>query len=660
MTFKNILKSIGNIVKLSNSFFAVVVLIQVLLISLTLIFYNIINQQLKQDEQDRINDVVAYVNNQLSQSPKRALLSVLPISDNTTFAQILAEANREELATATKPTWENIKLNGIAVFDFFIKPKNSPDWVYFYRAHNPQKFGETTQGRPLINKSIETHAVISGLEQGHSGYSFRAAAPVYFNGVQVGVVETGMDMGDSFLEILRQTYPGNWGAYNLARGMKSVDDKVLINAIGPGKDKYFSNLLPNKTILAQINDDKTTFELNEKTSTVSLYIPVKNFQGDIVLIIKYVTATNYFDELAGARNNAFTICLIGLILSSLIIYALFKMITSPIKKLIIETDKIKAFQLDEPIKIESSLTEVKGLIDSMESMKIGLQSFRKFIPAQLVRQLIESKQEATVSGQRRNLTVFFSDVADFTSISEKMTPNELADQLSEYLSEMTSIIVAHGGTVDKYIGDAIMAFWGAPIEMGDHANKACLAALACQQRARQLALKWASEGKPIFKMRVGINTGEIVVGNIGSTQRLSYTVLGDAVNLASRLEGLNKQYNTSVLIGQNTLEELPADFAFRLIDIVVVKGKTELVPIYELVALKGDITSLDAEFLKLFSKAVNYYVDRDWSRARGRFTQLLESKPGDIACEIFIRRCDEYEKNPPPENWAGEYVYKQK
>ena len=222
---------------------------------------------------------------------------------------------------------------------------------------------------------------------------------------------------------------------------------------------------------------------------------------------------------------------------------------------------------------------------------------------------------------------------------------------------MTSIILKHGGTVDKYIGDSIMAFWGAPNKTVDHATQACLAAIECNARLKTLAQEWSSQGRPAFRARIGLNTGDVVVGNIGSNQRLSYTAMGDPVNLASRLEGLNKEYATSIIISQSVLNELPDEFVYRLLDIVVVKGKSEPVPIYELVSRKGDVTGSDAEFFEMFSKAVNSYLEKDWDKAIFRFEKLLGLRPDDQACKIFIERCREYKVIPPGHDWGGEYVF---
>ncbi|MBF0097719.1 MAG: hypothetical protein HQM04_15075 [Magnetococcales bacterium] len=647
-------------IQLRNSFIAVVILVQVLLVLLTVVFIQIAIPILDRAEEEKIRGVVTYVHNEIDQAIHRAEVAITAVADNEHIVQWVAQSDRERLMAEVEKIWNDFRLLGFAQFNFHVKRKEGSEMVFLYRAHNPEKFNDAITFRPTVMKANASKQLVKGLEQGRAGYGFRAVAPLFLQGVHIGSAEIGFDMANAFLEILNSHYPGNWAIYNLARGISEGDDKVLLNAVGRQKDKVFENLLPDESIQNRIKGDKHHYQMDESTKSVNLYIPVKNYQGDIVLMVQYVSATDYFDKLNQAKQGTILICGTGLIISGIIIFILYKMITTPIRQLVIETENIKRFQIDEPLQIRSQIGEVQELVDAMEGMKIGLQSFRKYIPDQLVRQLILSRQEAVVSGSRRHLTIFFSDIADFSAISERLTPNELASQLSEYMSEMTDIISAHGGTVDKYIGDSIMAFWGAPLEMQDHAHQACLAALACNRRLDELASKWQQERKPAFRTRMGINTGEVVVGNIGSDTRLNYTVIGDAVNLASRLEGLNKEYDTSIIISQSTLEELPHDYAYRLLDIVVVKGKLEPVPIYELAALKGDITLIDSEFMEIFSKAVEFYVVKDWHRARNRFVRLLEIKPGDRACEMFIERCNIYEQDPPGIDWGGEYVYHRK
>ncbi len=650
----------SRLLQMKNSFLSVVALVQLLLIGLTLIFMRLTVDMLDNAQDQKIRAVVAYINNQIQQSNVKALTATLAVAANREIVRVFAARDREKVAAEVKETWERLGPLGFSQLEFHVPNRDNSDYQYFYRAHNPTHFNDSAALRPTVIKANATHQVVNGLEQGRSGYGFRAVAPLFSEARHLGSVSFGFDMGEAFLSMLNEDFPGNWAVYNLVRGLKSIDDRFLIDSVGPEKSTFFKNILPSDSVMNKIRDGNYYFDKDESTQTVSLYLPVRNFQGDIVVLIRYVYPTHYFAKIAYVKKSSALICLFGLVACSLILYFLFSMITGPVHKLIIETEKIKAMDLDGSMSIESPLIEMRELVEAMKGMKVGLQSFRKYIPDDIVRELIRTKQEAVISGKRKKMTVFFSDVVDFTRISERLTPNELSSQLSEYFSAMTAVISKHGGTVDKFIGDAIMAFWGAPGDMADHAKNACLAALDCQKALKELARKWEREGKLAFRTRIGINTGEMVVGNIGSDQRLSYTVIGDAVNLASRLEGLNKAYGTHVIISQATLDELPDDFAYRLLDVVLVQGKTEPVPIYELVADKGDITSLDAEFLHLFSRGVAAYQSRNWDTAKSKFLRLLDNKPGDRACQIFIERCEEYKLKPPPQDWAGEYAHAKK
>ena len=645
--------------KLRNAFVLVIILIEALLIVLSILFTDSTLKLLESDEKFYAISIAGFVSKELEQEENKALIAALCITNDSNIISSFNEKNRTKLLKASAKVWAAIKSVGFTQFQFHIPTNN--DYVTFLRVHEPQLFGEALSSfRPTIVKCNLKRTIIKGLEQGKNGYSFRAVAPVVYEGKHIGSLEVGFDFGDIFLKELNEYYPGNWGIYNLIRGVKSLDDRVIISSIGKEKDKFFPDILPDAHILSKIKKGDTYFEKDLKTETMALYIPVKDFLGDISVIVKYVYPTHFFKKLNSIIFTSVSICLIGLLISGFIILILYRRITIPIKKLVSETEKIKNFQLEDDVNISSSVTELTELIEATKSMKIGLQSFRKYVPAQLVRQLIQAKQEAKISGQRKNITIFFSDIADFTTISESLSPNELASQLSEYLSEMTDIIIKHNGTVDKYIGDAIVAFWGAPLELKDHAACACNAALECQIKIKELAVKWKNENKPLFHTRIGIMTGDIVVGNFGSAQRLSYTAIGDSVNLASRLEGLNKEYGTRIIIGQNTADKISDDFAIRLLDFVIVKGKTEPVNIYELVADKGDISAIDLEFVKAFNHGVNLYKNREWDKAIRIFTKLTSKRPDDKSIKLFIERCEALKLNPPPEAWDGEFVYKTK
>jgi adenylate cyclase len=286
-------------------------------------------------------------------------------------------------------------------------------------------------------------------------------------------------------------------------------------------------------------------------------------------------------------------------------------------------------------------------------MKTSLRSFRKYVPADLVALLMASGQEAELGGERRSLTIYFSDIANFTSISESMDPEKLVDHLGEYLQVLSDQILATGGTVDKYIGDAIMAIWGAPLERPDHALAACTAALRNQQALSELCARWTKEGKPPLQARIGIHTGEAVVGNIGSSNRMNYTVIGDTVNLASRLEGLNKFYGTQILISEATYEHAKAGIVARPLDWVAVKGKQGAVLVYELLGLKGETLPAHDEMAETFAQALQAYHCRDWTEARRGFEAVLERWPEDAPAREMKRRCTVYLEEPPGADWDG-------
>lgn len=645
------------IFKLKNSFVLVFLWIQLLLILLTVIFYNQTVSLIEASEELANKVIIEGVYDKLDEVQKLSDAVLIATSKNTPLLNAISKSDRDLVRPIADNIWKDLKPLGFAQFQLFYKPEKSPDWKFFYRAQSPEKFDDSAENRPNVNKANATKSIVSGLSQGTTGYGFRSVIPLFLDSKQIGFLETGYELGDNLLNRFLKSHRGNWAIYNLARGSGSVDDRALIQSVGDSKETFFKNLMPEEYVIKSAKAGVPFTELDKSLNAKIIYIPVKNFQGDYTILLKFIGETEYFNAISEIKNNAILICLLGFFLSSGIIILLYRMITIPIKGLVIETEKIKNFELDGVIKIPAKLEELRGLVEAMDAMKIGLRSFRKYIPAELVQQLIRKGEEIDASGERQRLTIFFSDIADFSTISEKLTPNELSSQISEYLTEMTTIILKHGGTVDKYIGDSIMAFWGAPNKTLDHATQACLAAIECNARLKILAQEWSSQGRPAFRARIGLNTGDVVVGNIGSNQRLSYTAMGDPVNLASRLEGLNKEYATSIIISQSVLNELPDEFVYRLLDIVVVKGKTEPVPIYELVSRKGDVTGLDSEFLEMFGKAVNSYLEKDWDKALFRFEKLLGLRPDDQACKIFIERCGEYRDNPPGHDWAGEYVF---
>jgi adenylate cyclase len=322
--------------------------------------------------------------------------------------------------------------------------------------------------------------------------------------------------------------------------------------------------------------------------------------------------------------------------------------------------KIQTFDLTSETEVTSFLYEVDNMAQSFTKMRTGLRSFKKYVPDGLVRELISLNKEAILEGERRTMTIYFSDIAGFTSISEKLSPEELVEQLSQYLGSASKIITEHHGTLDKYIGDAIMAFWGAPSPLEDHALQACLSAIEHKRVLRLANQELIRMGKMPFTDRIGIHTGEVIVGNMGSENRLNYTVIGDNVNLASRLESINKYYGTEIIISEPTYSIVRDYVEVRVLDLVAVKGKHNAIEIYELVCEKEEASLEVQRFNSLFTEAVHQYRKRNFQEAVKMFQETLRIKSNDLASRVYIDRCEAYMRNPPDENWNGVYESKSK
>ncbi len=287
--------------------------------------------------------------------------------------------------------------------------------------------------------------------------------------------------------------------------------------------------------------------------------------------------------------------------------------------------------------------------------------FSTFVNPSVVDELIAHPEKLRLGGERKELTVLFSDIAGFTTISESLEPEELVSFLNEYLSAMTEIIFKYRGTLDKYEGDAIMAFWGAPIQQDNHALLCCRAAVDMQRRLASLREEWETENKPHVEARVGINSGEMIVGNMGGVGRFDYTVMGDSVNLGSRLEGANKQYHTSIMISERTYELVEEHVITRELDLLVVKGKTHPVRVYDLIGLVEDsIPPEKIELLEWYRKGLQHHRRREWKEAIQCLEKALLLDPNDHPSKIYIERSKLYEMNPPPDDWDGVFVLRSK
>lgn len=262
----------------------------------------------------------------------------------------------------------------------------------------------------------------------------------------------------------------------------------------------------------------------------------------------------------------------------------------------------------------------------------------------------------SMAGRKAELTVLFSDVRGFTTISEGLEPDELAKLMNMYLGAMTVVVRKHRGTLDKYIGDAIMAFWGAPVDDPEHARNAVLTGLEMNHALQALNTELLALGWPELKIGVGVNTGPMTVGDMGSPVRQSYTVMGDAVNLGSRLEGITKQYGVGFIAGESTRELLKKEFVFRELDLVKVKGKDRPVGIYEPLGVEGEVSQAMLDENKLWNQALRAYRAQDWDQAELTLMNLSRSSPHKLY-EVYAERIAHYRKEPPGEEWDGSWKF---
>ncbi|MBF0439269.1 MAG: adenylate/guanylate cyclase domain-containing protein [Magnetococcales bacterium] len=289
----------------------------------------------------------------------------------------------------------------------------------------------------------------------------------------------------------------------------------------------------------------------------------------------------------------------------------------------------------------------------MSQKKMIKGAFGQYLSPKVVDILVKDPSKLTLGGEQREMTAFFSDVAGFSTISEKLTPVELVQLLNEYLTAMCNIITQYDGTVDKFEGDAIIAFWGAPLDQPNHAALACCAAADMATHMESMRDRLLAEGRPKMTVRMGLNSGPMVVGNMGSKQRMDYTIMGDAVNLAARLEGANKFYSSGTMISGSTYEQAKNSIEARLLDVVRVVGKKEPVPIYQLMGQKGRLTPQQEQMRSHYLEGLALYQKRDYPNAIPHFEAALAVIADDGPSLTYLERCKEYLDSPPPADWDG-------
>lgn len=406
----------------------------------------------------------------------------------------------------------------------------------------------------------------------------------------------------------------------------------------------------------QIEKSKFTFKY-EGNRYLAVYKRVYRPEAKNDLIIGVVAPE---DDFLGDLNRlylfslifSFLIFLVGLIIISYLITKLVK----PLKKIIHEIEKVQNFDLSGNTRIQSHILEVTAISETVQAMKVGLRSFQKYVPIPLVQQLIKLGKDAHLGGVKKPLVVFFSDIVKFTTLAENEDPERLTQHLCQYFSELVRIIEEEQGTIDKYIGDSIMAFWGAPIEQVSAPKLGAIAALRCKQKLLELNNLWEQEKKPVFHTRFGVHMGNVIVGNIGSENRINYTAIGDVVNHASRLENANNRYGTQIIVSEAMYSELKDQLVFRFLDRVRLKGRQAVENIYELLAANRAEISFDLEsYVEHFKAGFAFYEKQKWTEAVSFFEKCIAIYPDDTVAPVFISRCKEFSLNSPNSDWDGVY-----
>ncbi|MDR1391233.1 MAG: adenylate/guanylate cyclase domain-containing protein [Holosporales bacterium] len=431
----------------------------------------------------------------------------------------------------------------------------------------------------------------------------------------------------------------------------SVDNPFVFFEIASCGDRVLQEAAKN---LLGTNEYHSTFCVDGKGYVAS----IQKLTRLPVSILSIAPQSDFTEDFEKVQRSMFIISIFVFLLSVGVVFLLSKRISSPIVKLCKSAKAIEAMELaDYPIPPKSKIFEIRKLAMAMDSMKLSVATFAKYAPKDLVKKLLLNGVQPEIGGKTEEITIMFSDIEKFSVVSEKLPAEYLLLHLSEYFDELTKKIMEYNGTIDKYIGDSIMAIWGVPNQDENHVVNACYAALSCQSILKKLKEKWAPLGKPSLPTRIGLHTGIAVVGNIGSQDRMNFTAIGDSVNIASRLEGANKVYETRILASESVESIAKNCILFRVIDKVAVKGRSSGIVIFEpLCAMKNAENAEYYKLIELSSKskeAFELYQEKDFKAALRIYKEIAAAFPDKSKPIIpLINRCKMF-ISAPQEDWDG-------
>ena len=561
----------------------------------------------------------------------------------------------------------NLRLNSLLPFLSLYQKSDviivtNAEGVLLFSKVSPERFGDDLSGIPLFEEMILNGDAVNiwdACMQSGRDFLFPArgkdavcqviAKPVVFSGEIHGAVICGSRIDEDIL--LR---------------LKSVSGVDL--ALYCAKDFHASTL--SATLLEKLTNIIRSSNFEIKNSVHEFYFDNEKFLSMLFPIIPklpleeggLIVLKSLTQELEFMSRLRVTLFIVGGVILFIAVgfsFFLSRGITLPVKKLAMAARVIGSGQLDTKVNIRTG-DELEQLGDAFNDMAKGLKerdliksTFERYVSHSVAAEIIKNPELLRLGGKKKILTIFFTDIGNFTNLSEILSPEETVNHLNHYFRGMCTAILEYNGTINRFQGDAILAFWGAPTPQEDHALLACQAALRCREFLGGLEKKWVAGGLPPRSYRFGINTGEVVVGNVGSSSRFEYTIIGDDVNLASRLEGVNKYYGTQIIISEKTYSLIKDVLIARKIDIVRVVGKSNPIKVYELVAEKGQIDERKVQLIEHFEAGIHAYRARRWEEAISCFMQVLNLAPEDGPAKTYIQRCQEYQQTAPAQDWDG-------